>query len=173
MIMIIRGACAECGFHVVGICHNSRHVARKWPSLRLWAVNRPINRSMNYKVVSTWTNRAGYSADWSSLNVALRKISRRPITLQICCSFWYQDLVFCRLMHHVKPGLSERCLLSMTFVNCGQTVRDRPMVTMKHYWESISDFQKPPKNLPWMTLKRSFSFQGHESETDPRVNGCS
>ena len=27
------------------------------------------------------------------------------------------------------------CRLSVTFVNCGQTVRDRPMVTMRDYWE--------------------------------------
>jgi hypothetical protein len=31
--------------------------------------------------------------------------------------------------------LSECCLSSVTFVNCGQTVWDRPMVTMRHYWE--------------------------------------
>ena len=28
-----------------------------------------------------------------------------------------------------------RRLSSVTIVDCGQTVRDRPMVTMRHYWE--------------------------------------
>ena len=27
------------------------------------------------------------------------------------------------------------CCLSVTFVDCGQMVRDRPMVTMRHCWE--------------------------------------
>jgi len=35
------------------------------------------------------------------------------------------------------------CLSSVTFVYCGQTVPDRPMVTMEHYWEvniGLSEF---------------------------------
>ncbi len=38
------------------------------------------------------------------------------------------------------------CLSSVTIVDCGQTVRDRPMVTMRHkYWEAdigLSEHQK-------------------------------
>jgi len=38
--------------------------------------------------------------------------------------------------------LSEACLSSsVTFVHCGQTVRDRHMVTTKHLWEVDIDIQ--------------------------------
>ncbi len=53
-----------------------------------------------------------------------------------------KQLVFANswLANH-ESALAECCLSvvcrrlsSVTFVNCGQTVQDRPMVTMKHYW---------------------------------------
>jgi len=51
-------------------------------------------------------------------------------------------------------------------------VRDKHMVTMKHYWEVVIGLSESAKIRPWMTLKRS--FQGHECESGPYcLNGCS
>jgi len=52
-------------------------------------------------------------------------------------------------------------------------VRDKHVVTMKHYWEVDIGLSESAKIIwPWMTLKGP--FQGHESENGPyRLNGCS
>jgi hypothetical protein len=45
-------------------------------------------------------------------------------------------------------------------INIFLTVRDKHVVTMKHYWELLSDFQNPQKSWPWATL--NVSFECHE-----------
>ena len=42
--------------------------------------------------------------------------------------------------------LLDCCLSSVTFVDCGQTVQDRPMVTMRHYWEVDIGLSESAKN---------------------------
>jgi hypothetical protein len=64
----------------------------------------------------------------------------------------------CRLMASkplvgIARLLSVVCLSSVTIVDCGQTVRDRPMVTMRHYWEVDVDLSESAKQFdlgwPW------------------------
>jgi len=51
-------------------------------------------------------------------------------------------------------------------------VRDKHMITIKHYWEVDIGLLESAKNL--MSDDLDGSFEGHESENGPyRLNGCS
>ena len=59
--------------------------------------------------------------------------------------------------------LSSVCLLPVTFVNCGRMLRNRPIVTMIHYWEvDIGLSESATNDLGW-------PWRGHFKITNVKI----